>query len=139
MSRHWADELDAAGDTPLSRALRSGHPRLTALILAVVEESRTEDEKVPALIRFARNSRVRKVRNCIDRGHDFDAKDNHGLSAMHWAAITGCLDLAKLLINRGAQVNPRDGQLTDLTPLTIARLMGNEEVARYLAAHGGLE
>ena len=58
---------------------------------------------------------------------------------MHWAAITGCLDLAKLLVNRGASVNPRDTQLTDLTPLNIARLMGYEELARFLVAHGGLE
>lgn len=138
-SRHWADKLDAVGETPVSRVLRSGHPRLVALIMAVAEESRTRKHSVPDLIRFARHSQVRKVRNCIEEGHDLDVQDTYGLSAMHWAAITGCLDLAKLLINRGGQVNPRDGQLTDLTPLTIARLMGYEEVARYLATHGGLE
>ena len=82
---------------------------------------------------------MRQVRECIEQGHDFEVMDNHGLTAMHWAAITGCLDLVKLLINRGAQVNPRDSQLTDLTPLNIARLMGYEDVARYLVHYGGLE
>jgi hypothetical protein len=36
-------------------------------------------------------------------------------------------------------VNPRDTQLTDLTPLNIARLMGYDELAQFLVRHGGLE
>ncbi|MEA3365149.1 MAG: ankyrin repeat domain-containing protein [Candidatus Hydrogenedentes bacterium] len=110
-----------------------------SLVMRVSEEPEVSEENVPELIRFARNSQVREVRECIEQGHDFDVVDSHGLTAMHWAAITGCLDLAKLLVNRGAQINPRDSQLTDLTPLNIARLMGYDAVAQFLVTRGGLE
>lgn len=136
---HWSNAVDELGESPTSRALRSGHARLVSLVMTVAEESRASEIDVPELIRFARNSQVREVRECIERGEDFEAVDNHGLAPMHWAAITGCLDLAKLLVNRGALVNPRDTQLTDLTPLHVARLMGHDELARFLLTHGGLE
>ena len=139
MVNHWSHKLDSVGESPSARALRSGHARVTGLVLAVSEESVESQASVPELILFARNSQVQEVRECIERGDDFEATDNHGLTAMHWAAITGCLDLIKLLVNRGALVNPRDIQLTDLTPLNIARLMGYEDVAQFLVNHGGLE
>ncbi len=139
MDEHWAERLDDIGESPTSRALRSGHARVMTLVLTVAEESSESVEEVPKLIQFARKSLVQQVRECIERGDNFEMPDNHGLTPMHWAAITGCLDLAKLLVNRGASVNPRDTQLTDLTPLNIARLMGYEELARFLVAHGGLE
>jgi ankyrin repeat protein len=75
----------------------------------------------------------------MERGDNFEKPDKHGLTPMHWAAITGCLDLARLLVNRGALVNPRDTRLTDLTPLNIARLMRYDELVRFLVSHGGLE
>ncbi|MFO7973420.1 MAG: ankyrin repeat domain-containing protein [Candidatus Hydrogenedentota bacterium] len=139
MDNHWSNKVDDLGETPTSRALRSGHARVVSLVMTIAEEPQRIERDVPELIQFARNSQVREVRECMERGHDFEVVDNHGLTAMHWAAITGCLDLAKLLVNRGALVNPRDTRLTDLTPLNIARLMGYDEVSRFLVQHGGLE
>ena len=139
MCADWSHQLDDVGESPSSRALRSGHARMMTLILNVAEEPAETDADVPELIRFARNSDVRGVQECMERGDNFEMPDGHGLTPMHWAAITGSMDLAKLLVNRGALVNPRDTQLTDLTPLNIARLMGYDELAQFLVRHGGLE
>jgi len=117
VGNHWSNRFDDLGETPTSRVLRSGHARLVSLVMRVSEEPGVSEENVPELIRFARNSQVREVRECMEQGHDFNVVDSHGLTAMHWAAITGC----------------------DLTPLNIARLMGYDEVARFLVKHGGLE
>ena len=67
MVNHWSHKLDSVGESPSSRALRSGHARVTALVLAVSEESVESQASVPELILFARNSQVQEVRECIER------------------------------------------------------------------------
>ncbi len=139
MSVDWPHRLDEVGESPSSRALRSGHARVITMILNVAEDRAEPDAGVSELIQCARNCDVKGVRECMERGDNFEKPDKHGLTPMHWAAITGCMDLARLLVNRGAQVNPRDTRLTDLTPLNIARLMRYDELVRFLVNHGGLE
>ena len=39
---------------------------------------------------------------------DVGAKDENGKTALHWAALTGHVDVAKVLIEKGADVDARD-------------------------------
>jgi len=47
-----------------------------------------------------------------------DAKDNKGWTPLHWATQEGCLEVAKILVSFGADVNAKDN--AGWTPLNCA-------------------
>lgn len=57
-----------------------------------------------------------------------------GMTALHWAADRGHVDVAKLLLDNSADVNARDecGQ----TPLHYAASCGHEAIVKILLQHG---
>ncbi|GAI46299.1 unnamed protein product, partial [marine sediment metagenome] len=65
---------------------------------------------------------------------------NTGLSALHWAAYQGHLDVIKLLIENGADVNVRctneDKTINGITPLFWAISRGHENAAELLINKG---
>lgn len=135
MTEKWVDTEDVFGETPVTRAYKCGHSATVTLIMKVMEPPN------PALDtpihRAARNSQVDQVKAALEEGVDINSKDGYGLTAMHWAGITGCIDLVKLLVNRGANINPRDEGITDMTPFGLAKWLGYEQVAAYLERYGG--
>jgi len=54
---------------------------------------------------------------------------------LHVAAAKGHVDVARLLLERGADVNAKES-VYDATPLHIAALYGHADVARLLLEHG---
>lgn len=137
MVQNWAKTEDAFGETPVTRALKCGHSAAVTLIMKVVEPpDPTLDTPIHEA---ARNARVADVKVALERGSNIDAVDGYGLTALHWAAINGCLDLAKLLVNRGANINSREETVTDMTPYTLATWLGYHELAQFLAQRGGTD
>jgi outer membrane protein assembly factor BamB len=68
-----------------------------------------------------RNGDVKAVQAALDNGADVNAKNEIGISSLWIAANKGKLDVIKLLVERGADVNVRDG-IWYMTPLdTLAR------------------
>ncbi len=137
MNDAWLHESDEEGETPLSRGLGCGFEPAINLILTISEAPNTENDS--PIFDACRESRVSDVRRFIEDGEEFNTPDDNGLTPLHWAAITGCTDLCKLLINRGAHVNPRDENVTDMTPTALARWLGYDELHKFLSGHGGLE
>ena len=135
MTDDWTNTEDAFGETPVSRALKCGHSATATLIMKVIEPPNPALDT--PLHEAARNSRIADVKFSLESGADINATDGYGLTALHWAAITGYLDLAKLLINRGANINPREESITDLTPFALAKWLGYEEFAEFLEEQGG--
>ena len=84
-----------------------------------------------------------KVQNLIDKGADLNAIDynhypsrNHGTPLGH-AAKRGYKDIAKLLINNGADVNGIDNFRR--TPLILAATYGHKNIVKLLLAQKNID
>jgi ankyrin repeat protein len=69
------------------------------------------------------------------------AKDEHGGTPLHWAAVLGRIKMARILITAGADVNVRDNNgYTPLDWTTYARISEGKarlEVAELIREKGG--
>ena len=78
---------------------------------------------------------VDAVKQFIVAGEDVNAKDNNGVSPLHYAAYYGEKEVAELLIANGVDVNAKN--LTDNTPLDWANTFNKTKIAALLRKHGG--
>ena len=78
---------------------------------------------------------VDAVKQFIVAGEDVNAKDNNGVSPLHYAAYYGEKEVAELLIAKGADVNAKD--VNDETPLNWAEEGKHIEITDLLRKHGG--
>lgn len=88
------------------------------------------------LIRAVRRGSARRVESILDSRpqlvHGIDRRT--GASPLHWAAIEDRPDMAKLLLERGADVNASDNH--GMTPLHKAADFNRRAVAELLLANG---
>ncbi|MBI5095131.1 MAG: ankyrin repeat domain-containing protein [Candidatus Hydrogenedentes bacterium] len=171
VSTDWRYQMDEQGETPLSRAFKSGHVALADLVIKHEEASRpSKVAELPPLQRAAywglenavrrmldngadpserdgqgetplhkavRQGHSLTVKLLLEHGADADSPDDLGMTTLHWAALSGHQDVAELLLEKGARANVRDGYAGGLTPLSIAKLMGYEELAETIGRYGG--
>lgn len=71
-----------------------------------------------------------------EEGYDVNDQDNAGNTALHEAALNGHLDIVKLLIENGADVNMQSFEMFKDTPLIDASANGHLDVVKYLLSHG---
>jgi ankyrin repeat protein len=75
------------------------------------------------------------VRALVEHGANVNVKESRGgQTALMWAVSEGRLEVARLLIDRGALVN--DASASGFTPLMFAARGGNVELARHLLSKG---
>lgn len=81
------------------------------------------------------NNDVEMVKSLLEEGVDPNMSlDESELRPLHFAAQNNCLEIGKLLITAGADIDVAtvpDGE----TPLDVARLHGNKEFVDLLLAH----
>ncbi len=95
------------------------------------------------LILAAEKGDVAAVEALLAQGADIELKDGVdsnnkpgiGRAPLHWAARYGHLDVVKLLLAKGANVNAKTTR--GLTPLELAKMFKQKQVAEYLASKGG--
>ncbi|CAI5481676.1 unnamed protein product [Closterium sp. Yama58-4] len=109
-------------------------------------QSKWQDQlsRMTNMIFVASQGDVDELTRLLDEGADVNSADYDGRSAIHLAACEGHLGVLKLLLARGARVNPRDRW--GHTPLTDARKAMREgkkgqfpEIIQVLLKHGGIE
>lgn len=133
MDESWLDILDDEGESIRSRLMQSTEPIADALLAALSDEEDDDEFRASAGIHvLASNVRVKEIRQLLDKGADPNEACENGLTPLHRAALNGSVDLTKLLVNRGADVNVLDAILTRLTPLGIAEMMGRTDIAEFL-------
>ena len=77
---------------------------------------------------------IEAVKQHIAAGADVNAKDDYGLTPLHFAAGAGHKEIVELLIAKGADVNTKDSD--GETHLHWAIRLGNTEIAELLIANG---
>ncbi len=77
---------------------------------------------------------VKKFVASFGREPTADKVDEYGMTDLHWAAVTNSAEVAKLLIDRGADVSVRNSY--GLTPMHSAAGGNSAEVAKLLINHG---
>ncbi len=78
---------------------------------------------------------VQQVRALLERGADPNEAQGDGMTALHWAAHEGREELARLLVDEGAALDPVT-RIADYTPLHLAARSGHGAVVRLLAEAG---
>lgn len=73
------------------------------------------------------------------RPSQVNATNHEGRTPLHIAAATDNADLCRLLLDRGAEVNPvaRSSKNEPMTPLDCATSRGHRSTAKYIQMHGG--
>lgn len=86
-----------------------------------------------SLISAVESGNVHFVRRLLDAGKDVDSKLGDE-TALHWAAQLGKTEVAALLLDRGALIDPKNG--ADQTPLILAARGGRAGIVRLLIENG---
>ena len=109
--------------TPLDLAVDGGHLQLYD-VLGLGDK----------LFRAASMGDMNGARECISQCFGVNQRDQNGWTALHRAASGGWIQIVKVLIENGAQLDAVDD--VGFTPLRCAVEAGHVEVALLLVGHG---
>lgn len=115
----------------------SNHPALPYEIVDSMGRSHLESRGrygQTVLSRAARKGREVTCERLIERGADFQSKDEDGWTPLHLAATAGNVSIAKMLIEAGADLESRD--VSGHSPLHGAAEDGHKSVVEMLLQKG---
>lgn len=72
----------------------------------------------------------------LDSGVDVNARDFFGSTSLHWVAWNGNTDIARLLIEHGANIEAENDR--DETPIIVAFENGHHNFVRFLQQYGAI-
>ena len=123
------------GWTCLMSSAMNGHTDICRLLLqrgANVKAVHKHNGTTPLHL-AAQSGAVDVVKLLADFGADLEARDYSGCRALHWAAISGHLDVVvELIVERRVYINARHNEGD--TPLTFARLHKHHEIAKFITS-----
>ena len=131
------DVSTMGGKTAVSFVVAAGHLRILHLLLTLstaVNVNARDSFLMTPLMMACESEYYLVVERLLRHGGDPNLQDCTGATALHRiAAGHGQVELAKLLLNAGANVSIRDRQ--HRTPLYIATIKAQTELARWLMQH----
>jgi hypothetical protein len=110
-------------------------PVLPAFAVALWAAAPAAPPSPDLLLQAVRKGDVAAVRAALDAGVPVDAKFRYERTALSFAADRGHLEIATLLLDRGADANAKDS-FYGVAPLVWAAQNGHAAVARLLLARG---
>nr|XP_009291271.1 ankyrin-3 isoform X6 [Danio rerio] len=127
------------GFTPLAVALQQGHDQVVSLLL---ENDTKGKVRLPALHIAARKDDTKSAALLLQNDHNADVESKmmvnrtteSGFTPLHIAAHYGNINVATLLLNRGAAVDFM--ARNDITPLHVASKRGNGNMVKLLLDRG---
>uniref|UniRef100_A0A670ISC3 Ankyrin 3 n=1 Tax=Podarcis muralis TaxID=64176 RepID=A0A670ISC3_PODMU len=127
------------GFTPLAVALQQGHDQVVSLLL---ENDTKGKVRLPALHIAARKDDTKAAALLLQNDHNADVESKmmvnrtteSGFTPLHIAAHYGNINVATLLLNRGAAVDFT--ARNDITPLHVASKRGNTNMVKLLLDRG---
>ncbi|XP_055358580.1 ankyrin-3 isoform X10 [Betta splendens] len=127
------------GFTPLAVALQQGHDQVVSLLL---ENDTKGKVRLPALHIAARKDDTKAAALLLQNDHNADVESKmmvnrtteSGFTPLHIAAHYGNINVATLLLNRGAAVDFM--ARNDITPLHVASKRGNSTMVKLLLDRG---
>lgn len=129
--------MDEAGETPMSRAQKSGVRALAEVLLRQGEREPPSfgGPDGPELGQAAYWGLSKAVELLLEEGVNPAGGGSKGICPLHEAARNGHLDTVRALVEHGTDVNEADAD--GLTTLHWVALNGRQELAEYLIEHGG--
>jgi ankyrin repeat protein len=94
----------------------------------------TDDEQV-IFTDALRNGKVKVVKKYLDNGSATANEKSFAWSALQMAADKGQLDVVKLLVEKGAEIDYKH-PINKMTALHLAAYSGHDEVVKYLLSKG---
>jgi ankyrin repeat protein len=135
MNAEWLYEVDAYGETPLTRVSKSGRMEVANIMfLQEISDALREITQLPALHRAAYWGYEDAVTDLLEDGVDPEAEDLQGETALHKAVRLGNLEAVDALLDNGADVNAQSA--LGLTPLHWAALTGQKDISQQLLDRG---
>ena len=115
---------------------------IAAVVLVGCGKAKAPDISIHEAVR---KGNIEAVKQHLDSGTDVNLKgDQMEWAPLHWAAYWGHMEIAEILLSAGADVNAYNpsGAINEKnynrgTPLNIATIQRNQEVANLLRKHGG--
>ncbi|CAF0977665.1 unnamed protein product, partial [Didymodactylos carnosus] len=125
------------GFTPLAVSLQQGHEKVVAILLE--NDSKGSKVRLPALHIAAKKNDTKAAALLLQadsqpdlnyKGGFVNCTTKSGFTALHIASHYGNVEVAQLLISRGADVNYAASQ--NITPLHVASKWGKENIVKLL-------
>lgn len=92
-----------------------------------------EELHLPELVYWASIGDVEQVEQGLQEGLDVNSADEEGYSALQAAAENDHLEVVKLLVSKGADVDHH----STYTALELAEMAGNKDIVAYLKSLKG--
>ena len=135
MRHSWLYRMDEVGETPLSRAGKSGYRMLAEILLKLEREAAPPEEPEPRTLHEAAYWGLSAVaKHLLEDGADPGEADGRGDTPLLEAVRNGHEETVQLLLENGAE--PDVSNEMGLTPLHWTALNGRTDIARYLLDHG---